>query len=645
MDRKIKKVLKLSLLFISVFYLIVAIFSIKVNSLVIFTETSVVRSYNTENTSYKTVTGITNFNGVDNNQLIHTYIQKQTPTSKVVTWAVKQDSGALARATLAAICLDYEKTHPDYEVVGGINADQFTLGFGSSILDAGKDYYNTQPYYPMIADGEGWFVVTSLPYNGAGNVLLFNNLGSTSPIERHKVNIRSTCDRMAMGPYLYILDENDARIKKYDLNGINTAPKDNETTVYVCHNTSNNVYEDVVVTSAYPNDNVFLVNDADRCYPSNSIDYIQKDENARDAFFGKGVITQVCNKCTLSYGDFAIVTKDQSLISELKKGVKVMVQYEIDGDFGKVESAIGFHTVQRENDVDMVLSPGDAYNNRKYPRAVVGSTVDGDIFLLAIDGLQPSINAPGAHFNEINAILRYYNVINAYQMDGGGSVTACIRNENGTFDVVNHPSDGSSRRVFSALLLVEEKKPKLNLLIKEKSLDKVTLNIDFEKTNYDVKSLNMLLDNKSYDIISDDSFVNTIELNLERGIEYEYTYSYTYIENDKDHTVTLKSKILIPKLKPKIKVTRINNTFYIDITDSDENLNSYYLVVDNKTINFESGMIEIESFDTILLGYSYDNGVKLVYEAVIHPESMGLKELYDMKDNLDLILTELNLFN
>ena len=95
----------------------------------------------------------------------------------------------------------YEKNHPDYEVIGGINADQFTLGFGSSILDSGKDFYNTQPYYPMIADQEGWFIMTSLPVNGAGNVLYLHTDGRSNPIERHKLNLNNG-DKKILGPFL-----------------------------------------------------------------------------------------------------------------------------------------------------------------------------------------------------------------------------------------------------------------------------------------------------------------------------------------------------------------------------------------------------------------------------------------------------------
>ncbi len=51
------------------------------------------------------------------------------------------------------------------------------------------------------------------------------------------------------------------------------------------------------------------------------------------------------------------------------------------------------------------------------------------------------------------AVLKYLGVVEAYQMDGGGSVTMIVRRNN-DFMVVNSPSDGRPRSVLSALLFV-----------------------------------------------------------------------------------------------------------------------------------------------------------------------------------------------
>ena len=57
----------------------------------------------------------------------------------------------------------------------------------------------------------------------------------------------------------------------------------------------------------------------------------------------------------------------------------------------------------------------------------------------------------GTTQNESNTILKQFGVTDAYQQDGGGSVTACVRNSIGTFDLVNKPKDGSTRTVFNGL--------------------------------------------------------------------------------------------------------------------------------------------------------------------------------------------------
>lgn len=117
-------------------------------------------------TSCKHEIGTTTYNGSTVNQSLFVFSQKQTENSKVVTWAVSEDNGKLKRANVATIAQDYELHHPDWKVIGAINADQYVTGFGENIGGLGKDYYYPQPYYPMICDSEGWFIMTGIPVSG-----------------------------------------------------------------------------------------------------------------------------------------------------------------------------------------------------------------------------------------------------------------------------------------------------------------------------------------------------------------------------------------------------------------------------------------------------------------------------------------------
>ena len=402
------------------------------------------KSFTTDYTSYKTDLGTTTYNGNTYNQRVHVFFQKQTKKSKIVSWAVQSDAGKLSRVPVSAICANYELLHPGWKVVGAINADQYTTGFGDNIGGKGKDYYYPQPYYSMIADGEGWFTMTGLPA-GAQNILGFLQDGSENPLISGSSNIVNGNIKFS-GMYLYILDADGNRLEKFQVHKFNESPRELETAVWSSHYNEKEQFPDMTISSL---SNLYVVRRAERAIANNSIDYQYKDKNGYDAFFGKGTISEVTNKATFGYGAFAVETNDEYLQSKLSKGTRIMVQYELEGKFANIESAIGYHTIHRMNGADIPSS--GSYNTNKYTRSIVGRTSDGKVFLMAVD--QSSYS--GMNWEEICACLKYYGVDEAYQMDGGGSTTAVIK-ENDKFIVVNSPRDGSPRSILNALLLVEK---------------------------------------------------------------------------------------------------------------------------------------------------------------------------------------------
>lgn len=419
-----------------------------------FTGKNITKSFETDYTEYKTEEGVTTYKQNTYNQRVHVFFQKQTSNSKIVSWAVQSDAGKFARCNVAAIAQNYETMHPGWKVVGAINADQYTTGFGTNIGASGKDYYYPQPYYSMICDGEGWFVMTGLPSGGSQNILGFIQGDENRLLINGSSNLR-VGDLKFSGIYLYILDDNDNRIEKFQVHKINETPRELETAVWSGHVNSKEEFNDITIRSNEISKNIYVIKRADKAIANNSIDFTYKGDDGRDAFFGKGRISEVTDVATFGYGAFAIETKDEYLQEKLGKGVKVMVQYELEGDFSKVESAIGYHTIHRKNDKDIPTNA--SYNTNKYTRSIVGKTKDGRLFLMAVDQTSYS----GMNAEEINATLKYYGVDEAYQMDGGGSTTAVIK-ENGKFLVVNSPRDGSPRNVFSALLFVEKENSESN---------------------------------------------------------------------------------------------------------------------------------------------------------------------------------------
>lgn len=561
---------------------------------------------NFENTKYQKINAITTNNGLESKQMIYTYVQNQTSDSKVVTWAVSKDSGKLENATVAAIASDYEKHHEDWIVVGGINADQYTTGFGTDVASSGKDFYSPQTYYPFICDGEGWFAVTAIPYFGH-NIAGFLQDGSNDPIVSGSASLNGGNIKLS-GLFLYLLDSDGKRVEKFFVDKFNESPKADETTLWTSFYTSQNDFFDIKVPSGS-----FVVENAIRAYSSNSIDYANyKDKNAYNAFFGKGNINKIANnETTVGYGDFAIETKNEYVKTALKEGMQILVQYEYEGVLSSVESATGYHSIQRMDGKD--VEGVGSYNTLPYPRSVVGRTSDGKIVLLAVDGKAPTQGRAGTTHGETNAILSSLDVVEAYQMDGGGSVTAVVRNEKGTFDTINKPADGSARRVLTALLLVERKKPevvKKNILTDDND---VIINFeDFNYHGYDVEEIKLNINNQSYEVKENENIVIS---GLTKDVLYRYTLSVKI--NGKEYVID-QDDISVSSRTPEIKnILEVNKFAYkIEFDDPDNVFESYYILVEDKQYQVDEGIIKLDHYipNKTYIVIKYKKGDKLFEE-------------------------------
>lgn len=83
------------------------------------------------------------------------------------------------------------------------------------------------------------------------------------------------------------------------------------------------------------------------------------------------------------------------------------------------------------------------------PRSAFGVTEKGNYVLAVVDGRQSSSH--GCTLNEWAELLRQYGCVDAMNFDGGGSSALVVGGE-----LQNSPSDGSERKVASALVLVKK---------------------------------------------------------------------------------------------------------------------------------------------------------------------------------------------
>ena len=75
------------------------------------------------------------------------------------------------------------------------------------------------------------------------------------------------------------------------------------------------------------------------------------------------------------------------------------------------------------------------FDTTRHPRTLIGTDRQGAIWLVTVDGRQPSISL-GMSFDELKGLARRLGLHSALNLDGGGSTTMWVKG-----DVVNSPSD------------------------------------------------------------------------------------------------------------------------------------------------------------------------------------------------------------
>ena len=564
-------------------------------------------------TTHQTAQAVTALGGVSANQQVNVFVSKQTETSKVVTWAVQTGEG-FKLSSVVNIAKDYESKHPGWKVVGGINADQYFTTQGNDITK-GHDYFAPQPYYPMIADGEVWFGTTGYVNMSGATFVGIRKGGVEDSLFYVSANVNNG-DSKVGGLFLSILDENGDVVEKFELAGLNQEPKDGEATLHMPYYTDSRKTIPAITVKG----NLYIVEDAENCYVNNTVVYESyKAGNAKDAAFGRGLVSSIKEEASLNAGQFAINSKNEIISAALAVGKKVRVQYEFSSEMATVESAIGFHTVQRMDNADVPSNA--AYNTKKYPRALIGRNRSGDIVLIAVDGNQAAKGMAGTAHDETNAILKHYGCVEAYQMDGGGSVTAILRNNNGGFNVVNSPSDGSARSVLSALLIVEKETPAANITIDAKAKE-AQVNVIIDDANgYNFEKMYIKVGTKTFDVIDGVCTVTGLRSNYE--YEYELRADVKGKEGIKLGEGTFKTSANLPVIK---KCTLNDNTIKLDITDRDSTIKSIKIYVGDVEYDAINKEVVLDNLNGIIkLVITYDAGLGEVTMEVIHPESVFLQ--------------------
>jgi hypothetical protein len=90
----------------------------------------------------------------------------------------------------------------------------------------------------------------------------------------------------------------------------------------------------------------------------------------------------------------------------------------------------------------------DGFTTERHPRTVVGTAADGRVWLITVDGRNKALSV-GMNFAELQALVTRVGLVDALNLDGGGSTTMVVQGA-----VVNHPSDAAGpRRVSDAIVV------------------------------------------------------------------------------------------------------------------------------------------------------------------------------------------------
>lgn len=497
---------------------------------------------------------------------------------KIVPYAVLSGSDWKLSKIVAA-AQDYEKNNPGYRVIGGINGDFFntSVPFGSTGVTVGDgEYYSSYNGHPTI---------------GIKNDGSFNQL--------------FTLKNRSMQYTLTVYDENNNEIYKTFIDKINDEPSENEISLYFLQRKAP---DQLAYWSEQSVSNAWLVKNADKAVTTKI-----------DSFYGKGLISEyVEGTFTFTGGkaEFAIKSNNTFIDSYLKSGALIRVQKEYTSEEAK--GCVNFIGSQSQYYVNGEFVNGEGNVTQiktRCPRTVLGIKQDGTVMMFVIDGRQYKDGYHGMGSCELSALAKYYGLVNAWNLDGGGSSTLIIRkqdtftpsktfNNGGTSNwwVVNSPSDGWERSDANCLLLVA-KVPDIELKTTKKTATSLTLSVTNIEELGKYKDLYILVDGKYKQLVNGSIEITDLEadkiysFSIYSKVNSKYNYLFTKYT---DKTALERPSVKNVNYSVVIKNGDLNFQVSISFLNN-ESIKDYKIIINGKEYNFDSNTITLPKDEVNLL--------------------------------------------
>ena len=141
-----------------------------------------------------------------------------------------------------------------------------------------------------------------------------------------------------------------------------------------------------------------------------------------------------------------------SSLDALKPGDPLLLTLSITPGWEGVREAVGGREfILRDGQTS--ISPRPAMADQFHPRTALGITAAGDLVMATVDGRQSGYST-GVNLEELAELMLSRGVVQALNMDGGGSTTMAVRLPGDPeVSVVNRPSDGHERRLANSLIV------------------------------------------------------------------------------------------------------------------------------------------------------------------------------------------------
>lgn len=243
-------------------------------------------------------------------------------------------------------------------------------------------------------------------------------------------------------------------------------------------------------------------------------------------YFGKGnLLSTTTDEIEIDLQRFVLVGETLNDDNHITETDTVVIQQHMGGDFEGVRYAIGAWEELVKDGVATEVYTEGAGPDVRHPRTAIGVKEDGTVFFVVVDGRDYINGYLGVTEYELSEIMLYFDAVQAYNLDGGGSSAMSLINPDGEYIYLNTPSDGYPRQVSNGLFFVrgEHEDPPVRLPYPD-TRELLTAPQQFSINADGLLTFEQISHASSYDIEIDDQVFTTVnpelQLNLLPGVHH-----------------------------------------------------------------------------------------------------------------------------